>query len=335
MEIKLAILALGLAGGIPLIVGGIQVAGWRHSGLIATLIIAGALFIVATVWAALLPDTAPPLYSFMSRAAASPSSWIVLALFIAGLIIFPRARGPSEQVNSETSDGQDEQLKYFHTRFEQLDKVVLTSIWQRINEISQSVQAIQKKTAVPPNLGEDLVEALRSIEEALQSQLARMRDEIKKFPERANWLDRDVHSIFFFATDIATLAVLEGLIEENKFLDIPLGPDVDQKQRSKCLADLEAYFRRVSNAFANTHRGLSVASVLENAGIEAEHDLRATPTNERPDWIDVLDYRPLKIAQMRQSRLLAFLLHERDQKKEEIRQQRPHLLERLSARDTP
>jgi hypothetical protein len=126
---------------------------------------------------------------------------------------------------------------------------------------------------------------------------------------------------------------LEGFAAEAKIFDIPLGPDVEQSVRDARRLQAEGYIRRVQSTFADTRRGMSLSNVLYNATTEGERELRAVPPGERPAYIDVLDYQPLKITATRKMRMLAFLLHQIDEKKGEIQRQRTHLLELLSARN--
>ena len=103
MHYDLGALSLWLGLGVALIVGGVQVAGWRHRAIIGGLITLGSVCIFAALAAPLFANSWPSISGFMSQTAA-PSSWVSLLLFIAALFLFSRPRAtPTAQV----VDGED------------------------------------------------------------------------------------------------------------------------------------------------------------------------------------------------------------------------------------
>jgi hypothetical protein len=201
---------------------------------------------------------------------------------------------------------------------------------QKIDRLAETVAGIQNQIAIDLPNASTVVEAFRNLDDATELKIRQISQEIQRYSEKLQTLNLDTLNLLTFATDQATLAVLEQQIADGNRLEIPLGPDVQLVRRNQRFGDVEEYVRDVQSAYYNTHRGLTVANIIYNA--EGEVDRQLQDTSQRPSHLDLLDYRRLQIAETKRVRLLAFLIQQREEKRCEIQRQRGTLIDKLSAR---
>jgi hypothetical protein len=218
--------------GLTMIVGAIQAAGWRHRLLILGLIGVGSLCIVGAVFWPLVTFWWPALASFMSGAAANPSSWVALLLFVAAIVLFsvPRStRGQptkDSQDESETIAALKEQVDDLERRF---SKIAVPDLYKYITETTQPLtnrieltgEALKETTRrLSENIGDiyrqirveapnasTVYEAFKNLGDATESKVSRISEETKGLYETQRETQADIRSLLFFASDITTLGL--------------------------------------------------------------------------------------------------------------------------------
>jgi hypothetical protein len=283
-----------------------------------------------------LPAVAPVL----SRLTSNPSNWfLILVLLIAALWLHQYQRELMVAVAKAAAPpklspdaGQEKELKYFHTRFEQLDNVVLKSIWERINELRQSVQEVEKKTTFPPNLGDNFTEAVQAIEGALQSQLARVRDQISGYSAKINEANLDLIHLLDFTVNQATIAFLDNLIEQGPKIPPESLSQIEPENWASTLEETEKYLNTVQTSIAGTMRGGMFNQMLFDAAAHVENSLSGKARYKWPQDIDPIFLRKYLIARYQRMRTQAFLHGEKREVEERVRVARNNLLSRLSGR---
>jgi len=243
----------------------------------------------------------------------------------------PQSQRPAS--NKVPASGTDISVRLHADALAQI-AVLKDEIEKKVGGLTGMVSKLQHETAIDLPNASTVGEAYKNLDDAVHIKVNRLSEEIQRFSYTLSGLDRDFGRVLFFATDLATLEVLDAQIQEGSRVPVPLDdPEATADARDQAAAGARMFIRDVRSTYGNSHRGMTVANVLAHAEVEAEQRLSALPTEHRPTHIDVLEYRRLNIIETCRMRLLAFLKQQRIEKECEIRNQRPDLLDRLTARD--
>ena len=334
MHYDLGALSLWLGVGVALIVGGVQVAGWRHRLVIGGLIVAGSACILAALTFPLFANGWPLISGFMSRAAASPSSWVSLLLFIAALVLFSKpttAMDVPSGMDAKVSQTFETMDEYFEGRLKAVGEN-LGKIWTSLNAFKETLEIMDKRTCVPQNLGDTVTEAFESVQGALQSQLARMRDETNGFRGKLNSANMDLIHLLDFSINQATVAFLDDLIERGpKFLP-ETADQLAPEERATRYGETIQYIDFVRASIGGTNRGMSYRGALEVATSVVDNKISAMPRDSFPPDVDLTFYRNFAIASLQRMRTQGFLWAERQEVVAMVRNARSNLIANLNTR---
>jgi len=329
MHYDIGTLSLWIGVGVALIVGGIQAAGWRHRALIIGLVVLGAAMIVAALAVPPAADKWPAIARFMSDA-ATPSSWVMLILLVAGLILlgprFKRDRKQQPPFGADlTQEALDAMSADISRRIESQGlsfKGSLESIWTEINAQRAAIVQIERRTTFPPNLGETFGEALISSENVRLSQIARIRDEVHTYDERLKWLGPDILRLLHFATLQATATAIEGLIAEAPNAIAPL--DISEDTAGKLLA----FVSRCEVVLMACGRYQAFRHIMQNSEIAVDGRLDNIPTPQYPPDVTPANYRKRIILQEQFKNLMDYQIRELRGLNEGIAGSRSDLIDR-------
>lgn len=170
---------------------------------------------------------------------------------------------------------------------------------------------------------------LKNAEDARLAQISLKSEQTQGYFNMLKADDLDLRHVLHFGILEATLAYLEGLVEESPKAEIPLGDEVADGARKEMYSLHRGY---VQKALGNLDgdRYSRAYSVISNAEHEAEEHVRAM---ECPPHINLLDLRRYEIARFQTMRMLAFLQYECREVTGKIRMGRSQLLERYQARE--
>jgi hypothetical protein len=325
------------SSGIALAIAAVNQAGWKHRIVIWGLLGSGALFFAIGIAWPWLDAISPALTAAVEGVALNPASWFTLLMFIAAMVIFSRPKNRDAlfgtirtEKDAGTSSAQEQAFRAaLQATNGRLDAWAAT-LTEKIEEKYKTSIEVITDTNVQAEAAFKL--KLQSVEEDHAAKFRQISQEMNSFSETIKWLERDAAKLVFFAVDLVTLSVLEDQIAIGSRLEIPLGPDIELDVRNERSVDVMKFIQDVQTAYGNSHRGMQVRNVISNAEHEAEIQLRELPLDQRPAYIDLLDFRRLSIIENCRVRLLAFLKYQEREKSSEIRRQRSDLLERLDAR---
>jgi hypothetical protein len=217
---------------------------------------------------------------------ASGGLFVAAAALAAWRYFRPLTDGDSSQSLDPPVD-QEQDVNYFHTRFKQLDDVVIESLWERIRELDQSIRAVQETTEGFMNLT-DSVREVENIKRLL-----------------GVW-DRELLVLLDWATGrIARLAYHQMALEVPKFDE--MAPSPDHGERAAAINEAHAYISNVRSATNGLMISFDVSVVLQNAGIHAEQVLRSI---DPPHQMHALDFKDYYVTIFK-SKSLAIFLEER------------------------
>ncbi len=331
MHYDLGALSLWLGMGAALIVGGVQVAGWRHKALIMGLIGSGAVCVLAAVAWPLLATGWPWLAGVMATIAHSPSSWFTMAVFVAVLILTSRQRVSERAIGEVAAAASDDPTDDLETILGRLNRLEM----RQVEHISTPQLAIDLRKEISNAAHEMVGRILKTREEGLrlsdgqQKISIQLATDLQATRETVKQAELDILHIFTFAIDEATLAMVDGCIAAAPAPSKPISelPDYESRVAQRGLWD--TYVRDVSRQMdGRTDRALTIASILENASLEAEAMVENTPPDARPVGIDPLEVRRYTIAELRCQRLVAYLMHERGRIAGRVAAARSNLIER-------
>jgi hypothetical protein len=179
---------------------------------------------------------------------------------------------------------QKEQIGHFTTRFGQLDKIVFPSIWEKLRDID-------KRTAISPNLGGDFMEAIRSIEGALQSRLVRDIGDISSIKEA---MDRDIQQVrgqmarqdeevlrvLDLATAHAAYVLFGNIIKFSPVVEPSCEVISDESERS-----IVEYLSAIQKTLAGSDYIKSMENILKNAQAQIVRKFEAMPAHDYPNGV--------------------------------------------------
>jgi hypothetical protein len=143
----------------------------------------------------------------------------------------------------------------------------------------------------------------------------------------------DVTFLFTFAIDLATIHLIEHLI--NQAPDFGGSNMVSAAELPTLYENCQKFIRRVTASFRDENREMDIRAILISAAAEAEQHLRETPPPERPNHIDPIDLQKYSTAELQCIKLLAYLVAVKNEKRESLASQRGQLAGRLALRYRP
>lgn len=150
---------------------------------------------------------------------------------------------------------------------------------------------------------------------------------IHKLSESLKQADRTILQLVDFATHQAVAASLNEMI-----MSAPRTPPDEELSEETRTPQLE-YLSKVRSQLGGTHRGQSVANILQMAEHEAERIIEDTPI-ERRNPADPIRYRRWAIANRQVASLVMFLKAQKRETEERIVGYRSALIEELTKRQT-
>jgi hypothetical protein len=169
--------------------------------------------------------------------------------------------------------------------------------------------------------------------ETIHSELLKVRQHTFQISNRLKQIEQDLTILLHFAVDEATYDLLDNIINTAPSVE-GLAKEADDNIRHSRIHNIDDFVSRAIAPFHNTHRGMSINSVLNRAGAEAEAYVKSVPLSDLPSYLDQLDFLKCSKLEMECTQLLAFFVAERVKKREQIIQQRSKLAERMSDRES-
>lgn len=312
----LTVFAFFFALGIPLLWDAMKERewGWRRYAAI----VGGTAFILAGLFWEAIKKAAPEFAAKTSLVATSFQTWaflllVAIAAFLLSGPLVRRSRHTSPDaavpLSNEALGLMDQ---YLEARLKGINGS-LESVWKVLNDFKAVVESIDTKTAVPPNLGDTVMEAFRTVEQSLQSQIARMRDEVKAFDNKiltCNGLvanaDNDIRNLLDFTTTDATRSLINNILKFVPSIPIPESMTHDDSQR------LTEFVAAVQSTLSGTMYQSAVRNILQAADGDADQSFRHLPAESFPSDITPGEMRSRMITIRRVELLATWLANQRE-----------------------
>jgi len=325
MHYDLVAFSLWLSVGVTLIIGAVQVAGWRHRLVIGGLIVVGSACILAALTFPLLAYYWPAISGFMSRAAASPSSWVSLLLFIAALILFSKPKAmPTAQSGEQTT-------------LESTTKARLSIMESNVGKILERETTHISTPELRKALEAQIVEVQNSLareSKVREASINSVAQTAYKIGEKFHAVDLDLIFALNFAVDNVSIRVLNYILSESPLNGAKNVAEYDNPAERETRRRLfESYIRNVLGWLGPSLRAQEAAEVVKNAENEMENILMQTPPNQRPVNVDPLVLRQYTISELKCYNLVTFLEGLRSEIAGRLRASRLELVERKRLRE--
>jgi hypothetical protein len=333
--------ALFFAGsGIALVIAAVNQAGWKHRLIISGLLGFGIVFCAIGLLWPFITHLSPTFTGLVVSIATTPSSWFTLVMFCAAAILLaPQKREPVASLPLSKIDSLNaEKLSALQKEIDLTNKKLSAWADQLGERIADGVDANQKNelTALIGAVQQLLIGRIEKAELGIAEQTTKARmasdnisEKIQGYLTMLRADDLDLKHIIYFGILEATLAYLEGLVEEAPKREIPLAADVSDGARKEMYSLHQGFVQKALNHL-DGDRYSRAYGVISNAENEAEEHVRAI---ECPPHINLLDMRRYEIAISQTMRMLAFLEFERRDITEKIRMNRSRLMERYETRE--
>ena len=167
----------------------------------------------------------------------------------------------------------------------------------KIGSLTAMVSKLQHDTAVGLPNASTVVEAFRNLEQAVQSQIARISEETQRFSDSQRTAAFDLLLLLSAAVDRATISTMKGLLKERPVYD-KMAPPADNETRIQQIENVRHWLVKVSSVTATAAYGQDIYMTLGNSKHEAESDARQVPPDQRPP-IDALAFHDFYVAAYR------------------------------------
>ncbi|MDB5740242.1 MAG: hypothetical protein JWP16_1282 [Alphaproteobacteria bacterium] len=339
MHYEIGTLSLWIGVGVALIVGGIQVAGWRHRGLIIGLIVAGAFCIIGAIAIPPMSESLPSLARFMTVAASS-GPWISVLMFAAALVVFSKPKAPT--IDGVQSNLQYEALKNalaatngrLDTWVNELCQRIENSSSYRENQfqITQSnIAELSRMVAIDMPNASTIAEAFKNLDDAVHSKVNRISEQTQGYFERLKAADLDLKHVLYFSALVATEGTLEHLVSISPKHDD--ASDENEELNAKCWERNSEFLREVASALSGTYRYSEYQSQMDHAVNDTDRRLGILPPENWPPDVNPVDLRKYFISALQRRNVVAYLHYQLRELRQNIRSSRQHLIERYSERD--
>jgi hypothetical protein len=335
MHYDLNTFGIWFVAGISLVIGAIQVAGWRHKGLIVGLIVVGSVCILAAFLWPLIQETWPWLARFMSSA-ATPSSWFTVAVFIAAIILLRPSKAEKSEGNKPKSylntdialeDMLRAEIKGAEGRYFNNLQDVNTSLTALIQSFSEDLNG----KIVANDAARDV--RFRNLEETNLRQISRVRETVNFFADNLKEVDLDLKNLLYYSVRHVAVLFLEDLISEAPRQAIPLDGEISRQAMEERFVEAQGFVRIVLSRVSKTERGVRVESALEFAESEADKIANAEAGVPLPPGVTLLDKRRYLIANYQCRYLRDLLISDRYSAVQAMRSQREDLIGRSRLRN--
>jgi hypothetical protein len=158
----------------------------------------------------------------------------------------------------------------------------MKAIWEEIN-------AINRRTAFLPNLGNTLGEAMESFQAALDSQIRRIEGTAEKASERVNSAHLELLHLLNFGINLTTRNVFQRLIAERPVAN-KLSPPIEEHERNKLSMELQLWLQSVRDISASAAFGADIMRIMRQAFYDGQQEVRRMDPTERPNGIDALPF---------------------------------------------
>lgn len=185
--------------------------------------------------------------------------------------------------------------------------VVVSEIYTKSDEqystIDKRISALDERLQFPPNLGDTLGEALRSIEDVRLGQIARIRDEANAIISKTAIWDREIDILLSWALARVARMTFAQLALQVPELD-EVAPSADQVERQSAINKAMQYVGRVRSATNDLAISFDLSAVVEQAAQHAEQVLRNIIP---PHNMHALDFKDYYVAVHKAKRVAQFL----------------------------
>lgn len=279
---------LFLTLGVSLVVGAAQIAGWKNKTFLLILAAIGTLCVVGAVSQPVLGSLWPALLHFMASA-ANPSSWLMLIILIAILILLGVS---SRKERLEDLETQFASLTYSSDecrgRLEASitsNNACLNAIWEDLNKKRLAMENIERQIKVDAPNASTVHEAFSNLDTAVKSKIDRLSGEVSRCGERLGRADQDTLYLLDWAAFRTTTRVLERLLGEQPRAK-KLQPPTDARARSELTASIERWLASVWSRTQDANYNAEIYRVSSNAKAEGDAMARRLPPQERPAEVD-------------------------------------------------
>lgn len=315
---------LGLA--IPFGWDAVTETGWRKWG-------AGALAAVFTLAAFLwgpLKAALPAVADFVTRAAGQPSSWIMLFLFAAAVVIFTGPRFQPKRIGeaSELSRPLEARLNEIEEARRETDQCLLNARQELSNDVAKNLADIRKKIAIDVPNATTIAEAFRNLDDAVHAKVARISEQTQRFSDRLNRDNLDLLHLLYFALLQATERTLAHLV-----LIAPVRRGSEATELNvEALEANRKYLEEVASTLSGTYRHSDFRNIAMNAETEADSRLNELPREQWPTDLNPIDHRRYLIAAIQSTWTEAYILRQLQDVRNKIGLDRSRMLERYEER---
>jgi hypothetical protein len=293
--------AIGIlvTAGLTLAVTGVLIAGWRHRALIWGLIALGGMLILI-VPLSFMPQWPAGLTRWLSEL-GTPSSWFALVILILAIVLFfpvIRSKPKERRVFLPISESGVPHISTPELRSEleaQIERNDL-NVKSALQALKADIAMLAERTALPSNMGNTLVEVLRTAEEVSLSQIRHIRDTVEPLIADANRADIDIATLLHWAwTRIEAALVIPDLFKTKPRYDIMLPPS-EHADRVKLLSKMRAWRSDVVSVLRYLPMESTIESISSDAERQADALLKKMKPEERPANVDVLEFREFFIS---------------------------------------
>jgi hypothetical protein len=242
---------------------------------------------------------------------------------------------PDPEKLAETDAYIEKAVKYLEGLFEAQrisTKNSFEAVWNDLNTQRKSLLTERFLSDLDVRFDgqrENLTNALTKVFEYAAS-----KESVEEHSKRFNPINDDLIRLLHFASDQLTFWMLDDLVtqapsHEEEAVDVYTSP-AERKEFFKLETD---FIRTVRSKVYGSMRSSFVEETLRNAEMEAEHDLRKIPSNERPADLDPLDLNKYVVAETQCMRLVALLISQREEKRAELLHQRTAMIQQMQLRE--
>jgi uncharacterized protein YdcH (DUF465 family) len=293
--------------------------------LIWGLLVIGVLFCLLGAFWVFLKDVSPTFTEFATGIATNPVSWFaILAVSVcAALLIQVKStrlipvRGHAEGDNNKEVQLLEQKitdLTYFHRGM--------------IDSLNSELASIKKQISVDFPNASTVADAFKSLDDAIKSKVKRIEEGNTVLLARLKADNLDLKHLLYFALLQATEQLLAYLVATapKKVKEASVLTDEFYERNTE-------FLKHVSMKLSGTHRESSYRNIMASGEAEADRLLKDIPADQWPGSGHPVDIRRYCIAAHQVKLLFDYLEFELREVREQLRNSRSTLSDRITARD--